>query len=237
MLPDESGASIRWRMIEVKSSTSVKDYHRDDIAVQNCIAQAAGVELTSIFLAHIDNTFVYPGDGDYRGLFPRRGSHRRGEGATGRCRRVDRRGTVRRQAERRNRPSIPARSASDPFECPYSGLLRRWKGSCRVPSQRSAPLRPAKIQACEAAGVTDLRHTCPTKTTFGSSTTRQGSHPLRRLLVRCSRSGCGSCGAMVCSGMGFSTSRRSPFPCRFGKVPAPTSSCPFSTACTGSTSR
>ena len=68
MLPDHSNGTLRWKMIEVKSSTSVKDYHRDDIAVQAYIASAAGVSLSSISLAHIDNSFVYPGDGDYQGL-------------------------------------------------------------------------------------------------------------------------------------------------------------------------
>ena len=47
MLPDDSSDSPRWHMIEVKSSTSVKDYHRDDVVVQSYIATAAGVELAS----------------------------------------------------------------------------------------------------------------------------------------------------------------------------------------------
>ncbi len=58
----------QWRMVEVKSSTSVKDYHRDDAAVQSFLARACGVPLQSIALAHIDNGWTYPGDGDYRGL-------------------------------------------------------------------------------------------------------------------------------------------------------------------------
>ncbi|MDO9024635.1 DUF2779 domain-containing protein [Zwartia sp.] len=57
-----------WRMIEVKSSTSVKDYHREDVAVQAFVARAAGVPLAAIALAHIDNSWTYPGGGDYQGL-------------------------------------------------------------------------------------------------------------------------------------------------------------------------
>ena len=68
MLPDPQDGPVAWRMIEVKSSTGVKDYHRDDIAVQAHVAAAAGVRLTSVSLAHIDSSFVYPGDGDYQGL-------------------------------------------------------------------------------------------------------------------------------------------------------------------------
>ena len=68
MLPvNENGTKV-WRMVEVKSATSVKDYHRDDAAVQAFIALTAGVPLQSIALAHIDSSWTYPGDDDYRGL-------------------------------------------------------------------------------------------------------------------------------------------------------------------------
>lgn len=68
MLPDFSNGTLRWRMIEVKSSTGVALYHKDDIAVQSHIAVSSGVNLSSVLLAHINNAFVYQGDGDYRGL-------------------------------------------------------------------------------------------------------------------------------------------------------------------------
>ncbi len=68
MLPVQENGSNTWRMVEVKSSTSVKDYHRDDVAVQAFIAQAAGVPLLSVALAHIDSSWTYPGTEDYRGL-------------------------------------------------------------------------------------------------------------------------------------------------------------------------
>ncbi len=59
----------RYRMIEVKSSTKVKNYHVTDAAIQTWVARGAGLDIERIELAHIDNRFVYPGDGDYRGLF------------------------------------------------------------------------------------------------------------------------------------------------------------------------
>jgi len=72
MLPVQENAQAHtptsWRMIEVKSSTTVKDYHREDVAVQAFVARAAGVSLTAIALAHIDNSWTYPGGGDYQGL-------------------------------------------------------------------------------------------------------------------------------------------------------------------------
>ena len=68
MLPVQQDGKQVWRMVEVKSSTSIKDYHRDDVAVQAFVARSAGVALQSIALAHIDNSWTYPGNGDYSGL-------------------------------------------------------------------------------------------------------------------------------------------------------------------------
>ena len=59
----------RYRMIEVKSSTKVRDSHVTDTAIQTWVARGAGLDIERVELAHIDNTFVYAGDGDYRGLF------------------------------------------------------------------------------------------------------------------------------------------------------------------------
>ena len=68
MLPDQIDGKQVWRMVEVKSSTSVKDYYRDDVAVQAYVARTAGVALSGVSLAHIDSTWVYPGDENYAGL-------------------------------------------------------------------------------------------------------------------------------------------------------------------------
>lgn len=68
MLSSRKGGKRVWRMIEVKSSTEVKDYYRDDVAIQAFVARNAGVPLTSVSLAHIDNQWVYPGGNDYQGL-------------------------------------------------------------------------------------------------------------------------------------------------------------------------
>lgn len=65
LLPDQNG----YRMVEVKSSTSVKDYYLTDAAIQSWVAQQAELTLTSVEIAHIDNSFVYAGGGDYQGLF------------------------------------------------------------------------------------------------------------------------------------------------------------------------
>ncbi len=64
LLPEEDG----YRLVEVKSSASVKAYHYDDAAVQAWVTRQAGIPLTRVEIAHIDTSFVYPGVGDYRGL-------------------------------------------------------------------------------------------------------------------------------------------------------------------------
>ncbi|MYC13571.1 MAG: DUF2779 domain-containing protein [Gemmatimonadetes bacterium] len=58
-----------FEIIEVKSSTSVKDHHYADSAVQTWVLESAGIPVKAIYLCHIDRQFVYPGNGDYRGLF------------------------------------------------------------------------------------------------------------------------------------------------------------------------
>jgi CRISPR/Cas system-associated exonuclease Cas4 (RecB family) len=57
-----------WEMIEVKSSTKLKDEHIEDAAVQTYIAQACGIDVLKTHIAHINNSFIYPGNGNYDGL-------------------------------------------------------------------------------------------------------------------------------------------------------------------------
>ena len=56
----EDGA-IAWRLIEVKSSTKVKDVHLDDVAIQTYVLKGAGVALSGSCLMHINTQYVYPG--------------------------------------------------------------------------------------------------------------------------------------------------------------------------------
>lgn len=69
LLPDENGDGIAWRMVEIKSSTEVKDYHRDDVAIQTFVARASGAPISRVALGYINRTWVCPGDGRYEGLF------------------------------------------------------------------------------------------------------------------------------------------------------------------------
>ena len=64
LVPEESG----YRLVEVKSSTTVKDYHLEDIAIQIWVMKQAGLEPKCCRIAHVNNEFVYPGGGSYQGL-------------------------------------------------------------------------------------------------------------------------------------------------------------------------
>jgi hypothetical protein len=50
-----------WRLVEVKSSTKVKDIHLDDLAVQRHVLVGAGLEISETGLMHIDTRYVYDG--------------------------------------------------------------------------------------------------------------------------------------------------------------------------------
>ncbi len=56
-------------VIEVKSSTNVKDLYVIDCAIQYWVMDEAGFTPSKISLAYINNQFVYQGGGDYNGLF------------------------------------------------------------------------------------------------------------------------------------------------------------------------
>ena len=69
LLPVATGNERAWRMVEIKSSSSVKSYHHDDAAIQHFVATEAGVPLAQIAIGHIDTSWVYPGAECYDGIF------------------------------------------------------------------------------------------------------------------------------------------------------------------------
>jgi hypothetical protein len=68
LLPVDESDGNSWRIVEVKASTRVKPEHVHDCAVQAWVHLGAGHSLVSMALAHINNQFQYPGDGNYQGL-------------------------------------------------------------------------------------------------------------------------------------------------------------------------
>lgn len=64
LVPTTNG---HYQLIEVKASTGTKDHYIADAAIQAWVVQHT-VPLSGVTLAHINNQFIYGGDGDYRGL-------------------------------------------------------------------------------------------------------------------------------------------------------------------------
>ena len=60
----------KWNLIEVKSSTSVKEVHYPDVAVQYYVLKGAGLDIERVFLMHLNNQYVYDGNElNLEGLF------------------------------------------------------------------------------------------------------------------------------------------------------------------------
>jgi hypothetical protein len=106
-----------YRMYEVKSSTSVKDYHIHDAAVQTWVVEQSGLPISGVYISHIDNRFVYSGGGNYQGLFYH-------EEVTAlirplQCEIPDWLSQFRDDLDRPEPQIKPGDQCYDPFECPY----------------------------------------------------------------------------------------------------------------------
>jgi predicted RecB family nuclease len=70
----------RWRLIEVKSTTDVRDHHLEDVAIQHREVSRSGLDVAAAFLAHVNRGYVFDGgDIDVRQFFKIRSLTRRVE--------------------------------------------------------------------------------------------------------------------------------------------------------------
>jgi predicted RecB family nuclease len=51
----------RWRLIEVKSTTDVKDHHIEDVGIQYRVVSRSDVDVATVCLAHVNRAFVFDG--------------------------------------------------------------------------------------------------------------------------------------------------------------------------------
>ena len=58
-----------WDLVEVKSSTSVKPIHLHDVGFQTFLLSQLGIDVRSVFVCHIDTSYVRLGDLDVFSLF------------------------------------------------------------------------------------------------------------------------------------------------------------------------
>lgn len=158
LLPVKAKGARSWRMVEVKSSTQVKDYHREDVAVQAFAARSAGVELASVSVAHIDSTWTYSGGGDYRGLLAEvdvsaEASALGPEVATW----ID---AAHKVARRRTEPQVPmGAQCSDPFECGFAAYCQQGDVQAEFPVAWLPRVQAKALRAhLDNNYVRDLRH-------------------------------------------------------------------------------
>ena len=156
MLPVPENGRPAWRMVEVKSSTGVKDYHRDDIAVQAFIAQAAGVKLSSVALACIDSSWVYPGGEDYQGLLKETDLTVEALGRTDEVKGwIAEAHTV---AARTAEPDIATGAhCHEPFACGFCNYCNRDAPQPEFPLDWLPGFSPAKRARLAERGINDLR--------------------------------------------------------------------------------
>lgn len=157
MLPVRKGGKKSWRMIEVKSSTEVKDYHRDDTAVQAFIAREAGVPLCAISLAHIDSSWTYPGGGDYQGLLCEidltEEAFSRGDEVQSWI------AGAQKVAGKRKAPDISTgRHCNEPYECGFYGYCASLEPQTKFPVGWLPRIQAKALKTLiEDGGITDLR--------------------------------------------------------------------------------
>lgn len=112
-----------WELCEVKSSSSVKDHHLPDAAIQYHVLEGAGLKMTKASIVHLNREYVRDGDLEIRKLFTV-------SDVTGQVR--DLRDHVRKELRKqkamlqKGMPDIDIGPyCSDPFDCDFLGLC--WK--------------------------------------------------------------------------------------------------------------
>jgi hypothetical protein len=139
----------RWRLIEIKSTTEVKDHHFDDVAIQHRVVTRSGVDLAASCLAHANRAYVYAGGPiDIDRFF-------KIVNLTGQVERLQSELTIQLRSEFRvltmpEAPNIPAgRQCREPFPCEFFD-------HCNPPIPDDHVLRLPRIHASTLAKLVEL---------------------------------------------------------------------------------
>jgi len=157
MLPVIRNGQPAWRMVEVKSSASIKDYQREDVAVQAHVARAAGANLAAVAVAHVDTSWVYPGEGRYEGLLKEQDLSKEAFARGGEVQSwIDGAQAVVTQA---SEPGIdPGRHCATPFECGFIAHCSRDRGLAEYPVAWLPRVQTKALKAHLAQpGIADMR--------------------------------------------------------------------------------
>lgn len=156
LLPIQTQQGTRWRMVEVKSTASLKDYQRDDIAVQAHVAITSGVSLASASVAHIDTSFVYPGGGNYQGLLTEVDLTEEAVARSAEVASWIAEAQV--VAALPDEPKAdPGPQCSNPFVCSFCAYCQQDQNESEYPLTSFHRLNAGKREAWEAEGYRDIR--------------------------------------------------------------------------------
>ena len=157
LLPvQKRGGKPAWRMIEVKSSTSVKAYHREDASIQAYVARCGGLALERVTIAHVDKKWKYPGGNDYRGLLKEADLTKE---TADRAQEVaewiaEAQGIARQQME-------PKRSTGahcdDPFACGFKAYCESREPKAEYPVHWLPRIQAKRLKTVIEAGAIDMR--------------------------------------------------------------------------------
>lgn len=157
LLPITRNGRPSWHMIEVKASSAVKEYQRNDVAVQAYVARKSGLPLAKLSLAHIDTSWVYPGRGDYEGLLVEEDLT---EEAFGRSKDVETWiSTAQAVAARRKEPALrTGPHCNDPYPCGFEEYCTGQEPSEKFPARWLPRIQSKALRKLiYKDGVTDLR--------------------------------------------------------------------------------
>jgi hypothetical protein len=145
----------RWNLIEVKSSTSVKNEHIPDVGIQYHVLKGSGLEINQVFLIHLNNQYVYDGERlDLKHLFSvsdlteNAMSHEEGV--------PQRLAGLKEMLSRPGPPEvIPSRKCNTPYKCEF------WEHCTRdVPEHpvwELLGIPQSKLDELSAMGIMDIR--------------------------------------------------------------------------------
>lgn len=150
LLPVRNG----YKLGEVKSSIKVKTYHYEDSAIQTWVVKKCGLSIIQTNLVHICNSFVYPGNDSYDGLFTHANITPE---ILELVEQVPKWIKATQKTLKSGEPSIdPGTQCNQPFDCPFINYCSPAKKSAKYPVH-ILPRAGKLISELEEAGYKDLR--------------------------------------------------------------------------------
>lgn len=145
-----------FELVEVKSSTSVKDEHIADAAYQALVLKNAGLPVSSVYIGHVDNSFVLRRAGDYAGIAKEEDITPRVEG---RLQEIADRASG--QLEVMRSPMVPdiemGPQCTSPYACPFIARCTAARASIPQFPVGLLPYAGAMAEQLRTEGYEDLR--------------------------------------------------------------------------------